>query len=67
MSSWRSAGLNYIRYSNIAAKVVRQALKPEFRAEAAKREDSHVKFTPWRDGKPIRSSGTAKKVSSSFE
>uniref|UniRef100_A0A0V0G4V5 Putative atp synthase subunit epsilon mitochondrial isoform x1 n=1 Tax=Triatoma dimidiata TaxID=72491 RepID=A0A0V0G4V5_TRIDM len=67
MSSWRAAGLNYIRYSNIAAKVVRQALKPDLRAEAAKREDSHVKFTPWKDGKPIKSSrGAAKKASSSI-
>ncbi|XP_073975937.1 protein stunted-like isoform X2 [Rhodnius prolixus] len=53
MSSWRAVGLNYIRYSNIAARVVRQALKPNLKAEAIKREESHVKFTPWKDGKPI--------------
>ncbi|XP_011299294.1 ATP synthase subunit epsilon, mitochondrial-like isoform X1 [Fopius arisanus] len=53
MSAWRQAGLNYINYSQIAAKLVRQALKAEFKASAAKREESNVKFTSWKDGKPI--------------
>lgn len=43
---------SYIQYSNIAAKIVRRVLKPEFKADAAKREDSHVRFTAWKDGKP---------------
>ncbi|XP_019762593.1 protein stunted isoform X1 [Dendroctonus ponderosae] len=55
MSAWRQAGLNYINYSNIAAKVVRQALKTELRADAAKRNDSHVKITKWEGGKAIKS------------
>ncbi|XP_073975936.1 protein stunted-like isoform X1 [Rhodnius prolixus] len=67
MSSWRAVGLNYIRYSNIAARVVRQALKPNLKAEAIKREESHVKFTPWKDGKPIKTDSDAlKKASSSI-
>ncbi|XP_066156826.1 protein stunted isoform X2 [Euwallacea fornicatus] len=53
MSAWRAAGLNYINYSNIAAKVLRQALKADLRADAAKRNDSHIKVTKWQDGKPI--------------
>nr|ABD98778.1 putative mitochondrial ATP synthase epsilon chain [Graphocephala atropunctata] len=53
MSAWRAAGLNYIQYSNIAAKLVRRALKVELRAEAARRDESFVRFTPWKDGKPI--------------
>ena len=28
MSFWRAAGLTYVNYSSIAAKVTRQALKP---------------------------------------
>ncbi|XP_037921702.1 protein stunted isoform X2 [Hermetia illucens] len=52
MSAWRAAGLTYVNYSNIAARVVRQALKADLRAEAARRNESHVKFTPWTDGKP---------------
>ncbi|XP_026277343.1 protein stunted isoform X1 [Frankliniella occidentalis] len=59
MSSWRAAGLNYVRYSNIAANLVRQALKPELRAAAAKRDDSSVRLTPWKDGKPNRSAAAA--------
>ncbi|CAH1395099.1 unnamed protein product [Nezara viridula] len=41
MSAWRAAGLNYIQYSNIAARVVRQSLKPNVKTEALKREESH--------------------------
>ncbi|XP_031366451.1 protein stunted-like isoform X2 [Apis dorsata] len=52
MSAWRQAGLNYINYSQIAAKLVRQALKSEFRAEALKRDETNIKFTQWKDGKP---------------
>ncbi|CAH0700039.1 unnamed protein product [Spodoptera exigua] len=54
MSAWRQAGLNYINYSNIAAKILRRSLKPELRAEALKRDDSNVRITPWANGKPAR-------------
>ncbi|XP_051162510.1 protein stunted-like isoform X1 [Leptopilina boulardi] len=54
MSVWRQAGLNYINYSQIAARLLRQALKTDMRAEAAKRDEANVKFTQWKDGKPIR-------------
>ncbi|KYN41915.1 ATP synthase subunit epsilon, mitochondrial [Trachymyrmex septentrionalis] len=53
MSAWRQAGLNYINYSQIAARLVRQALKADLRVEAAKRDEVNVKFTEWKDGKPI--------------
>ena len=45
---------SYINYSNIAARVLRQALKADLRAEAVKRDDTHIKFTPWVNGKPAR-------------
>ncbi|XP_046750719.1 protein stunted-like isoform X2 [Diprion similis] len=54
MSAWRQAGLNYINYSQIAAKLVRRALKPNFKTDALKRDDSTVKFTQWKDGKAIK-------------
>lgn len=44
----------YIQYSNIAARVLREALRTELRADAAKRNESHVKFTPWANGRPAR-------------
>lgn len=51
--SWSFFRLNsYINYSNIAARLLRAALKPEFRAEAARRNESHIKFTQWEGGKP---------------
>ncbi|XP_015585950.1 protein stunted isoform X1 [Cephus cinctus] len=53
MSAWRQAGLNYINYSQIAAKLLRQALKADLRVEALKRDESAIKFTQWKDGKPI--------------
>jgi F-type H+-transporting ATPase subunit epsilon len=43
---------SYINYSNIAAKLLRKALKPELRADAMKRDEAHVKFTRWVNGKP---------------
>ncbi|XP_047986094.1 protein stunted-like [Leguminivora glycinivorella] len=52
MSAWRAVGLNYINYSNIAAKVLRRALKPELRAEAMRRDESRIRITPWANGKP---------------
>ncbi|KAJ8981446.1 hypothetical protein NQ317_000121 [Molorchus minor] len=54
MTAWRQAGLNYINYSTIAARLLRQALKPEARAEAAKRAEVHIKVTKWENGKPIK-------------
>lgn len=45
---------SYVQYSNIAARVLRKCLKPELRADAIKREESNVKVTAWKDGKPNR-------------
>ena len=44
-------------YSLIASRVIRGALKQEFKKGAAKRgEDSGIKFTYWENGKPCKSS-----------
>jgi len=43
---------SYVNYSNIAAKIVRRVLKPELQDSAAKRDETHIKFTPWVKGKP---------------
>ncbi|KAH8238200.1 hypothetical protein KR032_000958, partial [Drosophila birchii] len=45
---------SYIQYSNIAARVLRESLRTELRVDAAKRNESHVKFTPWANGRPAR-------------
>ncbi|KAH8295621.1 hypothetical protein KR018_000218 [Drosophila ironensis] len=54
MVYWREAGLTYIQYSNICARVLREALRSDLRADAMKRNVSNVTFTAWKDGKPVR-------------
>ena len=54
MSAWRQAGLNYINYSRICARVVRRVLKPELRTEALKRDEGLVRPVYWKDGAPIQ-------------
>ncbi|XP_075909129.1 ATP synthase F(1) complex subunit epsilon, mitochondrial-like [Petromyzon marinus] len=41
---WRQAGISYIRYSEICARVVRAVLKPEFRGEALKRTATTIRL-----------------------
>lgn len=53
MSKWRELGLTYVHFSNIAARVLRNSLKPDLRTEAAKRADAHIKFTKWEGGKRV--------------
>ncbi|XP_011495295.1 PREDICTED: ATP synthase subunit epsilon, mitochondrial-like [Ceratosolen solmsi marchali] len=53
MLRWRQAGLNYINYSQISAKLVRHALKADLQADAEKRDQTNVKFVQWKDGKPL--------------
>ncbi|KAJ0183675.1 hypothetical protein K1T71_000098 [Dendrolimus kikuchii] len=50
MSTWRMAGLNYVNYSNIAAKVLRKSLKSNLKDEAGKRDQSFIKFSYWANG-----------------
>jgi len=51
MSAWRAAGLNYIQFSNIAARCVRAALKKDLAADAEKRAMVNIKFQRWEGGK----------------
>ncbi|XP_048879119.1 ATP synthase subunit epsilon, mitochondrial [Brienomyrus brachyistius] len=41
---WRQAGLSYIRYSAVCARVLRAALKPQLRVEAQKSAEANVKI-----------------------
>ncbi|XP_062032569.1 ATP synthase subunit epsilon, mitochondrial-like [Lepus europaeus] len=41
---WHQAGLSHIRYSQFCAKVVRDALKTEFRVNVEKTAGSNVKI-----------------------
>lgn len=53
MSKWRELGLTYVHFSNIAARLTRNSLKSELRADAAKRAHANIKFAKWADGKKI--------------
>ncbi|XP_065226501.1 protein stunted-like isoform X1 [Planococcus citri] len=59
MTFWRQAGLNYIQYSNIVSKVIRRSLKEEFKLDSLKRDESSVRFTNWKDGKPVNKNTSA--------
>ncbi|KAK0418174.1 hypothetical protein QR680_013413 [Steinernema hermaphroditum] len=50
---WRTAGLNYVRYSQIAAQVVRQCLK-DSKSATPKKSPASIKITPWQKGEPVK-------------
>jgi len=50
---WRAAGLTYVSYSSIAARLTRQALKQVHQDVATKRGVTSIKFQKWEAGKPV--------------
>ncbi|XP_075991595.1 protein stunted-like [Anticarsia gemmatalis] len=52
-TSWRMAGLNYVNYSNIAARVLRGSLKAGHKEEAMKRGAPHMKYYYWANGEML--------------
>eukprot|EP01110_Echinostelium_bisporum_P000023 TRINITY_DN10048_c0_g1_i1.p1 TRINITY_DN10048_c0_g1~~TRINITY_DN10048_c0_g1_i1.p1 ORF type:complete len:78 (+),score=21.13 TRINITY_DN10048_c0_g1_i1:32-235(+) len=51
---WRAAGISYIRYSNMCATLLRQALKEPFKMESASRDTSAVNVVYWANGKEVK-------------
>ncbi|KAK9478962.1 mitochondrial ATP synthase epsilon chain-domain-containing protein [Lipomyces japonicus] len=51
MSFWKEAGLTYNRYTAIAARAARRALKEDKRIIAEKRENNEIRGALWTDGK----------------
>ncbi len=51
-----------MQYSNIAARVVRRALKTDLQTDAAKREVTSLKFKKWINGKPEGKNDTLKSL-----
>ncbi|KAJ1732205.1 hypothetical protein LPJ61_002159 [Coemansia biformis] len=49
--AWRTAGMNYLQYSSIAARALRRVVKSELKTEIAKREGVSVKYAKWTNGK----------------
>ena len=50
---WRKVGLNYVQYSNIAARILRSSLKTKLRAKAAHRNECFISFIYYENGKPV--------------
>ncbi|XP_076808398.1 ATP synthase F(1) complex subunit epsilon, mitochondrial-like [Clavelina lepadiformis] len=53
MLPFRQAGISYIRYSQICARAVRNALKAEHQEAAQTRSTKTVIFRKWEDGKAV--------------
>ncbi|RVE53082.1 hypothetical protein evm_002179 [Chilo suppressalis] len=53
MSTWRMAGLNYVNFSNIAARTLRKSLKANLREEASKRNQSAIRYFYWAGGEQL--------------
>ncbi|XP_078688850.1 ATP synthase F(1) complex subunit epsilon, mitochondrial-like [Branchiostoma floridae x Branchiostoma belcheri] len=51
---WRQAGMSYLQYSGICARLLRRVLKPELQESAMKRETHNIKKLKWEEGKPIK-------------
>ncbi|KAI8052322.1 mitochondrial ATP synthase epsilon chain-domain-containing protein [Syncephalis plumigaleata] len=49
--SWKAANISYLQYSVVCARAVRNALKPELRVIAQRRDEQGLKFQKWQAGK----------------
>jgi F-type H+-transporting ATPase subunit epsilon len=50
-SYWRVAGMSYLKYSNLCAAMVRDALKPDQKKAAKAREAVYFKNATYKGGK----------------
>ena len=53
-----SVNKSYLKYAEAGAQALRNALKPELRAVAARRNENGIKFAKWEQGKPSESSAS---------
>ncbi|EGT43517.1 hypothetical protein CAEBREN_03650 [Caenorhabditis brenneri] len=51
MVAWRAAGLNYVRFSQIAAEITRKCTKAAPGKAAAKKPEATLKINVWENGK----------------
>ena len=49
---WRVAGMSYLKYSNLCATMVRDALKEPLKEQAKARELVYFKNVTYKNGKP---------------
>ncbi|CAG8526527.1 6671_t:CDS:2 [Acaulospora morrowiae] len=49
--SWKIAGISYLKYTQVCARVVRNSLKEEQRLVAQRRDEQGLKYAKWESGK----------------
>jgi F-type H+-transporting ATPase subunit epsilon len=53
MSSWRSSGITFLKYSQLCAEHVRDALKEPMKAKKIAAEGMHVRMMKYEGGKRV--------------
>ena len=51
MSTWRNVGITYLKYADICATHVRNALKEPAKTKSMKLSDMHARIVQWESGK----------------
>uniref|UniRef100_A0A915BK36 Uncharacterized protein n=1 Tax=Parascaris univalens TaxID=6257 RepID=A0A915BK36_PARUN len=51
MTFWRSAGITYVRFSQIAAATTRKCIK--LKGDAHGKAPASLRITKWENGKPV--------------
>ncbi|ETN87104.1 hypothetical protein NECAME_01263 [Necator americanus] len=54
MVLWRAAGINYVRFSQIAAEVTKQCTKSAKGAASKASTQDYLKMTAWENGKAVK-------------
>ena len=51
MSTWKNVGMTYLKYADLCATHLRNALKEPAKSKAFTRSDMHARVMVWEDGK----------------
>ncbi|VDO63881.1 unnamed protein product [Haemonchus placei] len=55
MVAWRAAGINYVRFSQIAAEVIKKCTKPTGKSgETRAAASATLKMSAWESGKAVK-------------
>ena len=51
MSTWKNVGMTYLKYADLCATHVRNALKEPMKTKSAAMSDMHIRIMQWEGGK----------------
>ena len=51
MSTWKNVGMTYLKYSDLCATHLRNALKEPLKTQSKTLSDMHIRIMNWEDGK----------------